>query len=749
MSKITCEEIAAQLGGGKEKRNGDGSWNTRCPAHNDDGPSLSVSEKNGKILVRCHAGCTQEAVINALRDRGLWPKITKTWTAKPHAPKGSTPPSNMEHPKYGKAKNSWVYRNRQGLIAGVICRFDYLDDGKLRKEILPMTWCMSEEGEHRWWWKQMPEPRCLYNEHRLEEHKPIILTEGEKACDAAQKIVGDAYLCMTWPGGSKAVKRANWKQLKNRDIIIWPDADEPGDMAARWLAEILIEEGARSVRRVMLPEGLPEGWDLADEMPAGFNFDPLTIIRTAPEYKPQGDSVIEKFNREFALVMIGGQAVVLQEERNTAEGRVDLKYLSITAFKEFYGNRQVIQGKQQIPESTYWIKHEERRSYTSVIFEPNNPSKTAYNLWRGFSVEADPTGDWSLLQDHIEQNLAKGDLSLAHWILGWFAHIIQYPDHKVGTSLAFRGRQGTGKTIIGKAMGQLYRPHYVLVEDSRYVLGNFNSHMASTLLLHADEAFFAGDPRHVGRLRGMVTSDTHRIEMKGKDSFEVNNYMRLLVTSNNDFIMPAAFEERRFAVLDAGEGRIQDKPYFKALWKQLQNGGFGGLLHYLQTFDLSSVDIGVIPSTAALQEQKLYSLDGVMRFWFERLWQGQALPHLDKDMWPDFVAIEDLYDAYLKRSEAWGERRRVDIPTFGKELKKIWPGVVLNKKHVSIKRMDRYGTLSDQMVWAYKLDHLSVHRKVFSDVCGEVDWPAEGEDTPELPKFKETKTTLLDDDVPF
>ena len=34
--------------------------------------SLKVSELNGKILVHCHAGCPQERVISALKERGLW-----------------------------------------------------------------------------------------------------------------------------------------------------------------------------------------------------------------------------------------------------------------------------------------------------------------------------------------------------------------------------------------------------------------------------------------------------------------------------------------------------------------------------------------------------------------------------------------------------------------------------------------------------------------------------------------------------
>ena len=43
----------------------------RCPAHDDREPSLSISDgKDGKVLVRCHAGCDQRDLIAALRARG-------------------------------------------------------------------------------------------------------------------------------------------------------------------------------------------------------------------------------------------------------------------------------------------------------------------------------------------------------------------------------------------------------------------------------------------------------------------------------------------------------------------------------------------------------------------------------------------------------------------------------------------------------------------------------------------------------
>ena len=66
---MNAASIAHALGG---RRSGSG-WSARCPAHDDCDPSLSISVSHkGKTLVHCHAGCSQEAVVGALKDRGLW-----------------------------------------------------------------------------------------------------------------------------------------------------------------------------------------------------------------------------------------------------------------------------------------------------------------------------------------------------------------------------------------------------------------------------------------------------------------------------------------------------------------------------------------------------------------------------------------------------------------------------------------------------------------------------------------------------
>src|SRR5262245_52735308 len=63
----SAAEIIERLGGDPH------TGMCRCPAHRDERPSLHVDvSDSGATLVHCFAGCTQDAVIAALRALGLW-----------------------------------------------------------------------------------------------------------------------------------------------------------------------------------------------------------------------------------------------------------------------------------------------------------------------------------------------------------------------------------------------------------------------------------------------------------------------------------------------------------------------------------------------------------------------------------------------------------------------------------------------------------------------------------------------------
>ena len=80
--------------------------------------------------------------------------------------------------------------------------------------------------------------------------------------------------------------------------------------------------------------------------------------------------------------------------------------------------------------------------------------------------------------------------------------------------------------------------------------GNFNSHLRDVCVLGVNEAFFAGDPRQVGPLKALITEPTLAIEQKFVDLITVPNTLHLMVTTNEDWSIPASVDARRFCYFE-------------------------------------------------------------------------------------------------------------------------------------------------------------------------------------------------------
>ena len=718
MSELDLQKIAAELGEGTERQLSTHSWVTRCPAHKDDTPSLTITEQGERVLVRCHAGCSQEAVIDAMRARDLWPQAEKrtVWVPYKIAPEDAPEP-NFRHKKFGKPDKVWTYRAPDGKgVFGYVCRWN-TNKGK---EILPLSYCYAKDkpDTRSWTWKSFTPPRPIYNQDELQlrPDATVLLVEGEKSADAAKDIFPD-YVVTCAPGGSSAARYADWEPLRGRDVVIWPDADAPGAKFQRETSAILNDLGC-DVRGVVLPQDLSvdhPGWDLADELPPNYQ-DIYDLIGETEECSAEGDEVVAKMNREFALTLLGDKAVVLWERMDPITRGKVRTFISLNALRTFKANETVQDGRKTVGVVDYWLAHPERKAYNGVVFEPGKEVPGYLNMWRGFTVRPDPGGDWSLFEKHMRENVAGGDPDLYLWVMGWFAQMMQQPRVKPNTSLTLRGKQGTGKSIVGDIISELIRDNAVLVDDTRYVTGNFNAHMAKALFLQVDEGFFAGDPRNAGRLKGLVTSKTNQIEFKGKDSVTINNYLRLFITSNEDWVVPASLQERRFAVLDVGEGNAQDNEFFQSMLAQMRNGGYGGLLHYLLNFDLSTVDVTRVPKTVALEEQKTFSLGPVEDFWYGILQEGCLGLSTTGLAWPRAVLSDDLYEEYVRVRKTQGDRHIMSKIGFMRASKPLFRAWDLTKKYLAVSD-------DGEKRVVYHLGHLDAMRESFAERTGlDIDW---------------------------
>jgi putative DNA primase/helicase len=72
MPHFDAESLARELGGAK--KTGQGWWNCKCPAHDDDRASLGLKDADdGGVAWKCNAGCDKATVGDALKAKGLLP----------------------------------------------------------------------------------------------------------------------------------------------------------------------------------------------------------------------------------------------------------------------------------------------------------------------------------------------------------------------------------------------------------------------------------------------------------------------------------------------------------------------------------------------------------------------------------------------------------------------------------------------------------------------------------------------------
>lgn len=205
-----------------------------------------------------HAGEYQAPVVRAKPERRVL---------------GEVPASllifDCRHVKFGVPSRVWDYVSADGKLLSKVARYDTPDG----KEFIP--WTVAEYGDGgriKWSPGAAPSPRPLYGRHQLAQYPAaaVVVTEGEKAADAAQRLCAGC-VAVTWAGGALAAAKTDFKPLHGRTVTLWPDADEPGAKAMWQLAHAL--KGKCTSVRLIFPAGVPVGWDAADAETDGTDWD--------------------------------------------------------------------------------------------------------------------------------------------------------------------------------------------------------------------------------------------------------------------------------------------------------------------------------------------------------------------------------------------------------------------------------------------------------------------------------------------
>jgi 5S rRNA maturation endonuclease (ribonuclease M5) len=184
-----------------------------CPAHDDRNPSLSIRVVDRKILLRCHAGCAQEAVLTALKARGLW----------------RTAPTSDGR----RIVATYDYADENGDLLYEVVRYEPKDFRQRRPD-----------GAGGWIWKKS-QRQVLYRLREVLEAPIVFVVEGEKDVEALRS---HGFVATTNAGGAEAPWLAQYTEaLTGREVILIPDRDEPGRRRVIRIARALLGAASKLI----------------------------------------------------------------------------------------------------------------------------------------------------------------------------------------------------------------------------------------------------------------------------------------------------------------------------------------------------------------------------------------------------------------------------------------------------------------------------------------------------------------------
>lgn len=426
------------------------------------------------------------------------------------------------------------------------------------------------------------------------------------------------------------------------------------------------------------------------------------------------DARVAEFNRKYMVVNDSGKAVIYEPAHDPILNRRYYRRMDFSDLYKLYLNDTVLTGVDKKGEPTYsqvaqvWARHKDRKQFIGgVTFNPsgshNDPS--TLNLWQGFAIKPKP-GSWVRMKSHILEVICDGNRELYDYVLNWAARMVQFPAQRGEVAIVMKGVEGSGKGTLASALRRIMGQHALKISNSKHLTGNFNAHLRDCVFLFADEAFFAGDKAHVGVLKSIITEDSLTIEAKYANAMETPNYLHLMMASNEDWVVPAGPEARRFLVLVTAKTKVRNFPYFDAIRVEMESGGYEAMLHDLMQHDLTGFNVRDVPDTDGLQEQKKLSLDTSAAWWVDCLHRGYVYRSklgLEKHFgeWREIETTEVLYNSYTEFAKAKNERHMMARETFGKFMvlmggKYTQPRNVVVGEHMTDVLTNQYGDTKRQ-----------------------------------------------------
>lgn len=549
--------------------------NIRCPIHDDRRPSLSLAlGGDGRLLVHCKSGCEQRAVFDAVRQRAG------------HLLNGTARMGSGR-----AAETAYTYKDAKGNPLARVIRKDSPDGSKTFRQQTP-------DGNGGWRWKGPQGATPLFGLDRLARDTDaiVVLCEGEKSAEAAQRRLGKGFVAMSWMGGAGAVARADLEPLRGRDVIVWPDNDPPGIAAAGNLCARL--PGLARTVKVARVGDLPPKADAADVAWTADDLlarleEPRVAEPAAHDIASHADADRAARSRldDFAAFLPSHQYIHVPTHAlwpaasvNNAVDWPSVNGKRMRPSDYLDKHRPVHQmtwapGRQQVVENEIvraggWTKHEGARvfnTYSPPTMVSGNPAGA--DRWRAHLHAIYPDD-----AEHIERYLA---------------HRLQRPQEKINHALVLGGGQGIGKDTLLEPAKRGVGPWNWSEVSPCQIVGQFNG-FAASVILRINEARDLGDVDRFSfydksKVYIAAPPDVLMVNRKHVQEYPVENVTAVIITTNHrhDGLYLPADDRRHYVAWSEARKESFDAAHFDELWRWLNHGGDADVVAYLRALDLS------------------------------------------------------------------------------------------------------------------------------------------------------------------
>ena len=441
----------------------------------------------------------------------------------------------------------------------------------------------------------------------------------------------------------------------------WPSCGAFESAGSKFCSRCVYKGKIKSPLNLALPNARP-ALEIATGQVRREQMLPVEAILTLHKQGVSRKTLFTALNETYAVVIYGSEVLIASIKNQ------DLLLMKPEDFHKMFGNVRFFEGKRTVEVSRLWFQWKDRRRYLGrgLVFEPGSPLDIEHdmlNLWRGFGITP-KQGVWTLMSDHVFNVVCSGNQEYYDYLIKWMAYGVKHPNEPVGVAVAFRGAQGAGKGIVARTYGSLFGKHYAHIANGDQLTGRFNASLATSCAVFLDEALWAGDKKGEGVLKALITEPRLQLEAKFRDPIMVQNRLRIMVASNEDWIVPAGIGDRRWFILDVANtyAGTAHQGYWVALYGEVKNGGAAGMFYDLLAMDLSDFDVRAVPHTAAKAQQQAHSLNGTDAWIYHVLQEGK----IGFERWQKTglaVSTDNAYfcyEEYSKRQREYKPNKKSD-----------------------------------------------------------------------------------------